>query len=416
MRLAVLLLATMLTVARARADAPAAQSITLAQALAAADRAPAVQAGVHDLAAAEASVEAASAWPNPSLHVGTSRLTARVIASAAVPLPVFGTVGAARRVANAEAAVVRAETDLNVRDLHHRVVVAWIALARAHAEVDTQAVAAKQAADLVTIADGRRTAGTAADVDVTVAIAARTRANVAAASAVRAEVAASAELAGLLGWDPTRAIRAEGVLVTGGILGDDGDELAVLQRRLRVHPERAASERRIAATEANLDQLHAARWPGLAIEGEVDYDDPTITEGRTALDRTDARIGISLDLPVFARIGDRIRAGEATALAQRARLAALDGELAGHLAAVHARWRAAVERLTALEREVLPASDQAARLSMQAYREGARDLASALVAERDLAAVRAELNDARAEAAIAFAELRLAAGEDVHGP
>jgi outer membrane protein TolC len=206
------------------------------------------------------------------------------------------------------------------------------------------------------------------------------------------------------------------VLVTGGILGDDGDELAVLQRRLRVHPERAASERRIAATEANLDQLHAARWPGLAIEGEVDYDDPTITEGRTALDRTDARIGISLDLPVFARIGDRIRAGEATALAQRARLAALDGELAGHLAAVHARWRAAVERLTALEREVLPASDQAARLSMQAYREGARDLASALVAERDLAAVRAELNDARAEAAIAFAELRLAAGEDVHGP
>ena len=97
------------------------------------------------------------------------------------------------------------------------------------------------------------------------------------------------------------------------------------------------------------------------------------------------------------------------------RLAALDGELAGHLAAAHARWQAAVERLTSLEHDVLPASDQAAKLSMQAYREGARDLASALVAERDLAAVRAEINDARAAAAIAFAELRLAAGEDVHG-
>lgn len=409
MRRAVILLATM--TGAVRAEAPAAQPITLAQALAAADRAPAVQAGVHDIAAAEATASAGSAWPNPSLHLGTSRLTARVIASAAVPLPVFGTVGAARRVADAEAAVVRAETSLAVRDLRHRVVVAWIELARAHADVDAQQVAAKQAADLAAIADGRRTAGTGADVDVTVANAARARATVAVASAERAEVAASAELAGLLGWDPTRAIRADGALVTGG--GDD--DLAILQGRLRVHPERAASERRIAAAEANLDQLHVARWPGLAIEGEVDYDDPTITEGKTAYDRTDARIGISLDLPIFARLGDRIRAGEATAQAQRARLAALDGELAGHLAAAHARWQAAVERLAALEREVLPASDQAAKLSMQAYREGARDLASALVAERDLASVRAEINDARAAAAVAFAELRLAAGEDVHG-
>jgi outer membrane protein TolC len=51
---------------------------------------------------------------------------------------------------------------------------------------------------------------------------------------------------------------------------------------------------------------------------------------------------------------------------------------------------------------------------MQAYREGARDLSSALVAERDLTAVRAEINDARATAAVAFAELAQAAGEDIH--
>ena len=63
---------------------------------------------------------------------------------------------------------------------------------------------------------------------------------------------------------------------------------------------------------------------------------------------------------------------------------------------------------------MLPASDRAAALSMQAYREGARDLASALVAERDLAAVRAEINEARAAAAAAFAELAQAAGEDLH--
>jgi outer membrane protein TolC len=405
---AVVLVAAMASAASsARADDAA--PVTLDQALAAADRAPAAQVGGHDIAAAEASVSAASAWPNPSLHVGTSRLTARLVASAALPLPVFGTVGAAQRVAAADARVVRAEADLALRDLHHRVAVAWIELARARADIDAQQVAARQAAELAAIAEGRRAAGSAADVDVTVAAAARARADVAVRTAERTEQAASAELAGLLGWDPARRLRAEGALVTG-----PGGDLDALRGRLRAHPEHLAAERRVAVADATIDQLQTERWPGLALEGEVDYDDISITEGRTVWDRTDARIGIALDLPVFARIGDRARAARATAQAQRARLAALDADLGGRLAAAHARWRAAIEQLTALERDVLPAHDRAAALSMQAYREGARDLSSALVAERDLTAVRAEINDARAAAALAFAELAQAAGEDLH--
>jgi outer membrane protein TolC len=303
------------------------------------------------------------------------------------------------------------------------VIVAWIELARARADVVAQQVGAKQAADLVAIAEGRRAAGTGADVDVTVAVAARARADVAAAAAVRGEEAASAELAGLLGWDPARRLRAEGALAigtgsaTGSATGSEiGSEIVALRARLRVHPEHVAAERRIAAADATVDQQLSQRWPGLALEGEVDYDDVSVTEGRTAWDRTDARIGVSLELPVFARIGDRARAARATAQAQRARLAALEAELGGRLAAAYARWRAATERLAALERDVLPAHDKAATLSMQAYREGARDLSSALVAERDLTAVRAEINDARGTAALAFAELAQAAGEDIHAP
>jgi outer membrane protein, heavy metal efflux system len=388
--------------------------ITLDQALAAADRAPAAQVGGYDVAAAEATARAASAWPNPSLHVGTSRLTARLVASAALPLPVFGTVGAAQRVAAAEAGVVRAEADLALRDLRHRVAVAWIELWRARAETEAQQVAAKQAADLVAIAEGRRAAGSGADVDVVVAVAARARADVAVAAALRGEQAAAAELAGSLGWDPGQPLRADGPLLLGPG-GAPGSTIDALRGRLRAHPEHLAAEHRIAAADATLHQLQTERWPGLALEGEVDYDDVTITEGRTAWDRTDARIGIALDLPVFARIGERARAARATAAAQRARLAALDADLGGRLSAAYARWQAATERLAALEREVLPANDRAAALSMQAYREGARDLSSALVAERDLAAVRAEINDARAAAALAFADLAQAAGEDLHG-
>ncbi|HEX7843820.1 MAG TPA: TolC family protein, partial [Kofleriaceae bacterium] len=144
--------------------------VTLEQALEATAKAPGAQIGGHDIAAAEANASAASAWPNPSLHLGTSRLTARLVASASLPLPVFGTVSAARRVAAAEAQIVRAEADLALRDLRHRVIVAWIELARARADVTAQQVAAKQAVDLVTIAEGRLAAGTGADVDVTVAV------------------------------------------------------------------------------------------------------------------------------------------------------------------------------------------------------------------------------------------------------
>lgn len=398
-------LAMIASVARADDRVP----VTLEQALAVTARAPAAQIGGYDIAAAEASVAAASAWPNPSLHLGTSRLTARLIASATVPVPIFGTVGAGQRVAAAEAQVVRAEAELAVRELRHRVIVAWVDLARAQADVSAQHVAAKQATDLETIANGRLAAGTGADVDVTVAVAARIRADVAVLAAQHAEDAASAELAGLLGWDPARRVRAEGAPVIG-----PGGELSALRGRLAAHPERAAAARRIGVAEANVERVLVERWPGLAVEGEVDLDDVSITEGRTVWDRTDARIGVSLEVPVFARIGARARAARAAATAQRTRLVALDAELGGRLAAAYLRWQAATERLAALERDVVPALDQAAVLSMQAYREGARDLASALVAERDLAAVRAEVNDARATAALAFADLSLAAGEDIH--
>jgi len=392
-------------IARADDRAP----ITFEQALAAVAKAPAAQIGGREIAAAEASAAAAAAWPNPSLRVGTSRLTARVIASAALPLPVFGTVGAAERAAAADAQVVRAEAELVLRDLRHRVAVAWIELARAAADASAQEVAARQAAELQAIAEGRRAAGTGADVDVTVAVAARARADVAASSARRAEDAASAELAGLLGWDPERPLRADGALVTG-----PAGELPALRGRLGAHPERAAAARRIAAAEASVDQVRAQRWPALALEAELDYDDASMTEGASAWDRSDARIGVALELPVFARLGDRARAAQATAAVQRARLTALDAELGGRLAAAYRRWQSASERLTAMERDVVPAQDRAAALSMQAYREGARDLSSALVAERDLAAARAETNDARATAALAFAELAQAVGEDVH--
>jgi len=405
MRLVIVVLAATVTIARADDRTP----VSLAQVLAAVARAPGAQVGGYEIVAADAGVAAASAWANPALHLGTSRLTARLIASATLPLPVFGTRGAARRVAAGQAGVVRAEAALALRELRRRAIVAWIELARAWADAKAAQVTANQAVDLERIAHGRLGAGTGAEVDVTVAVAGRLRAQATAGAAQLAENAASAELAGVLGWDPERLLRAEGAPVIG-----PAGELPALRDRLVAHPERAAAAQRIGVADASVERVRAERWPALALEAELDVDDVTLTEGHTVWDRSDARIGVSLDLPVFARLGARQRQARAAAQAERARLVALDAELAGRLSASYRRWQAGTERLAALERDIIPALDRAAALSMQAYRDGARDLSSALVAERELATARAEVNDARAAAALAFAELTLAAGDEGH--
>jgi outer membrane protein TolC len=400
-RRALLPAAWLFVIARAAAAEPT--PVTLRDALAAVPRAPAAAVTSHEVAAAEASVDAAGAWPNPSLRIATNRLTARLVAGASLPLPVFGTVGAARRQAAAEANVVRAEGATALRALRHRVVLAWITLARQDGDVVASAIAAQQAAELVLIARGRQSAGVGADVDVTTANAAKARADVAAAAAVRAQAAASAELAGVLGWPVSPALRSAGPPDTGVAV-----ELPALRARLARHPERTAAAARLAAADATVAQARSLGWPGVTLEAEVSYDDPTNQN------KTDALVGVGIELPVFARIGDRVRAARATSAAQRARLAVTETELGAGLAAAFERWRAAVETLGALEREVAPAQERAAALSAQAYREGARDLASALQAERDLAAVRAEINTARAEAAAAWEDLQLAAGNDAN--
>jgi outer membrane protein TolC len=96
-------------------------------------------------------------------------------------------------------------------------------------------------------------------------------------------------------------------------------------------------------------------------------------------------------------------------------LAVTDTALGATLVAAFKTWQAATARLNSIEHDVLPAQERAAALASTAYREGARDLAFALQAERDLAAVRAERIAALADAATAYAELQIAAGDEV-GP
>jgi outer membrane protein TolC len=138
-----------------------------------------------------------------------------------------------------------------------------------------------------------------------------------------------------------------------------------------------------------------------------------MTEGRTPWARTDAAIGIAIDVPLFGHVGDRVKVARAQESAEKLRVAATDLELAAGLFAAYRKWQAAVERLERMQRDVVPAQERAAAMSAEAFREGARDLVYALQAQRELAAVQAEIVGARADAATAFADLQLAAGVEV---
>ncbi len=390
------------------AGAAHAEDVSLATVTAAVDRAPAARASVLDVRAAEARTDAAGAWAPTTLHVGTNRLTARVVAGVTLPLPILGTLGAARQEAAAQAVVTRDEAIIARRDLRARAIVAWLELARADTDVVTQSAAATQAAELERIAQGRFDAGAGGEVDVTSAHAARARADVAVAAAKRETRARAAELAGLLGWDPTIERHAKGEMPGGAA------ELAQLRSVLAHHPERAAALAQITAREATEHRLEVARRPGLAFELTGSYDDPTqgSGSGSTALDRSDVFVGLAFELPLFGHLGDQLRAAHAETDAATIRLAGVDAELAAGLVAAYQRWQAAVERVAALEHDVMPAQQRATQLAQQAYREGARDLSTALLATRDQQAVAAELANARIESGLAWQAVTLAAGTD----
>ena len=393
-----LVLAMLLLAGTAHAD-----DVTFAMVSGAVDAAPGARATQLDTAAAEARIAAAGAWAPTQIRGGTNRITAKETIGITLPLPILGTLGAARDEAAAHAVVVRDESAVARRDLWRRAASAWLELARADAEVVTLTASFEQTKELERIAQGRLDAGTGGEVDVTSAKAARARADVAVQAAKRESLARGAELAGILAWDLGRERHAAGALP-----GGDAD-LAKLRATLAGHPERAEALARVAEGEATRHRLEVLYRPVIGLEASASFNDQTNDN------KTDAYGGLVLEFPLFGRVGDQVGAADRDRAAAQARLGAVESELAGKLVAAYQHWKAATERVAALDRDVMPAQQRAAQQAQQAFREGARDLSTALQAARDLTSVAGELANARIDAAQAWIDLALAAGgNDVH--
>ncbi|MCE9576621.1 MAG: TolC family protein, partial [Deltaproteobacteria bacterium] len=259
--------------------------------------------------------------------------------------------------------------------------------------------AAARAAEVVRIAAARRDAGDGADADVVAAQAAKARADAEAATAADEVRATSAELAGALGWDPAIALHADGGVPAIAEVAP----IDAMRPRLTAHPDARAGHARIEAADAAIRGARRSRWPALALDVEIDAFDDT-------LPGTDARIGVSLELPLFGRGGAQVAAARAARVARTAEARAIDATLGARLEIAHRRWTAATRRARSMRDDVLPIEEKAAALAQAAYREGARDLTTVLEAERALLAVRAEVVDAAVAAALAETEVELAAG------
>jgi len=119
---------------------------------------------------------------------------------------------------------------------------------------------------------------------------------------------------------------------------------------------------------------------------------------------------LNLDLPLFGRRSAARDTAEAERTAAQADRASLLSRERGTLVAAYRRYQAAQLQARNFARDVVPAAEDAARLSEVAYQGGQGGLVSVLDAERALADIKREWVDARLTAATALADLQLATG------
>ncbi len=375
------------------------RAVSLHDALAAAAKAPAHRAAHSQVTAAAGDVTAAGAWPSTSLGISSSRSTARLGVVASLPLPVMGTLGADRAVARADLDVARANASSADGDLTRDVTMAWLDLAAAEARAVLSEQAAQRQESLVEIAQARFDAGDSPKVNVVTATAGAARARADAAADAAAIDSASAELAALLGWDPTQRLHADG----GIPAPTDVPPLATLRQRRSSHPRARAAAAQVNAEAARVRQVRASHRPSLSLDLESLFDDPT-------LPGNDYRIGVTVELPLLGKgSAARDAAIARRHVAETQRDATLD-TIDGAIVAAYNRYRAAADRAHALTDQVLPAERRAAELARTAYREGQGGLVTVVEAERALADAEAQASEARAQAAQARAQLAWAAG------
>ncbi len=352
---------------------------------------------------ARAGVLAARTLANPTLSATYSKSTPQYHAIVDVPLDFLvrrplevSAALSASEAARYRAAFERAAIEFEVDTLYTR------AAARSAHSILSRANA--MAADsLLTIARVRRDAGDASDLDVELARVNAGQAENTAATDSLAVAAALLDLQSALGVPATRVT----IALADTLALPAGDSLARLASMVApaapagVPVAVAAAERDVRAAEESLALERRGVWSGLALQAGIEAHDPSGSEPGLL-----PTFGLSIPLPLLSRNRGAIALAAASRDRARVELSAARRESTALLASARRELAAAANR-AARDRELVASADRVARMSLQAYAEGAYPLANVLEAQRNAREVLAQLIDDTAALSGAAAALRL---------
>jgi len=164
---------------------------------------------------------------------------------------------------------------------------------------------------------------------------------------------------------------------------------------LHTHPAVAQSQAEIEAAKSSLDRERAARMP-----------QPTLfAEFENQPDLRYWRAGLTVPLPLFDRRRGQIAAAKASVTQADAVLEQSRLELLGALERSVEQYQLADQQVAALESGSLRAAESAVEAAKAAYRLGERGILEVLDAQRVLQSVRADLVDAQFERQSALVDL-----------
>ena len=396
-----LLLLTALAAATPPAP-PIAPPLSLEAALAEADRNAGVLVARAEATVQRRQIEATRAPASPVLSVGTTRYSARETLFLAQDVRWGGertwSVRAASDAADAAdstAAGALKESRLLVRQ-------AWFALAAAE---DAEALARESEArgnDVTAAVRARTEGGRSPRLDLVRAEVDAARLAAVSEALAEGRRAAGAHLHALLGRDAATDGR------TDGRRPPPLDDAALALLAKRADPGRdpavVAQERGLAAARSELEASRRRLLPGLSFSLGVNADDPGVPG-------PDYQGTVSLTLPIGARGSSAVNVADARVAVAEARVVSARRQVAEAFAVAERRVRAARAQLAVLDGRALPAAEEAAALTREAFAAGRGDLLRVLDAERSLLETRSARLGAWAEEKAAEADLLAAVGE-----
>lgn len=353
--------------------------------------------------AARAGVLSARALANPTLSASYSKSAPQYHAIVDIPLDFLvrrplqvGAALSANQAASYRLAFERAAVEFETDTLYTRAAAmnARTALSRDNAAA---------ADSLLTVARVRRDAGDASDLDVELARVNAGQAENSAATDSLAAISTLLDLQTALGFPAAQVT----VALADSLAIPPADSLA----RLASAPgpaapsgiplSVAAAEQDVNSAEQSLSLERRGIWSGLALQAGVENHDPTGTENGLL-----PTFGLSIPLPFFSQNRGAIALAEAGRDRARVELEAARRESATLIARGRRELAAAAAR-AARDQDLVASANRVARMSLQAYAEGAYPLANVLEAQRNARDVLAQLIDDTAALSGAAAALRL---------